>query len=73
MIQIGDYVRILPTAFGDSTEPEDVAVRGLTGQVAYDLETEFGADFTGCWVVEVAGREVHVSADEVEVLESEGQ
>lgn len=32
-IQIGDKVKVLDNAFGDSTHPHDIAARGLIGRV----------------------------------------
>lgn len=35
MIQLGDKVRILNNAYEGSTDPDDVAARGLVGEVRW--------------------------------------
>lgn len=70
-MKIGDKVRILDNAFGDSIDPDDIAARGKVGEVACDLEDELGPDFTGCWVVTVDGKDKHLTVDEVELVKGE--
>lgn len=69
MIKVGDTVRVLDNAFGDSTDPDDIAVRGKVGTVDFDLHAELGPDWAGCLVVNIDDKLLHLLVDEVEALE----